>query len=60
MSVLTFTPLKRIAIERPITTFCVVAIGLTLPLQTALLLAGLDVLPRQARRIALPDSAPPP
>jgi membrane protease YdiL (CAAX protease family) len=45
MSVLTFTPLKRIAVERPITTLCVVAIGLTLPLQTALLLAGLDVLP---------------
>jgi membrane protease YdiL (CAAX protease family) len=45
MPVLTLTPLKRIAAERPITTLCVVAIGLTLPLQTALLLAGLDLFP---------------
>jgi hypothetical protein len=43
MSVLTFPHLKRIAVERPITTLCVVAIGLTLPLQTALLLAGIDL-----------------
>ena len=45
MSVPTFPHLKRIAVKRPITTLCVVAIGLTLPLQTALLLAGLDVFP---------------
>jgi membrane protease YdiL (CAAX protease family) len=43
MSVLTFPHLKRVAVERPITTLCVVAIGLTLPLQTALLLAGIDL-----------------
>ena len=45
MSVPTFLHLKRIAVKRPITTLCVVAIGLTLPLQTALLIAGLDVFP---------------
>ena len=45
MSVPTFLHLKRIAVKRPITTLCVVAIGLTLPLQTALLLAGLNVFP---------------
>ena len=45
MSVPTFLHLKRIAVERPITTLCVVAIGLTLPLQTALLIAGLNVFP---------------
>jgi uncharacterized protein len=43
MSVLTLPQLKRVAAERPITTLCVVAIGLTLPLQTALLLAGIDL-----------------
>jgi membrane protease YdiL (CAAX protease family) len=45
MSVPTFPHLKRIAVSRPITTLCVVAIGLTLPLQTALLIAGLNVFP---------------
>ena len=45
MSVPTFLHLKRIAVKRPITTLCVVAIGLTLPLQTALLIAGLNVFP---------------
>jgi uncharacterized protein len=45
MPVLTSPHLKRIAVERPITTLCVVAIGLTLPLQTALLLAGVDLFP---------------
>ena len=37
--------MRRYAVARPITTLCVVAIGLTLPLQTGLLLAGLDVFP---------------
>ena len=45
MSVPTSPHLKRIAVERPITTLCVVAIGLTVPLQTALLLAGVDLFP---------------
>jgi membrane protease YdiL (CAAX protease family) len=35
--------MRRIAIERPIITLCVVAIGLSLPLQTALLLADVDL-----------------
>jgi hypothetical protein len=35
--------LKRLAVERPVTSLCVVAIGLTLPLQVALLLAGVDL-----------------
>jgi uncharacterized protein len=36
-------PLRRYATEHPITALCVVAIGLTVPLQMALLVAGLDV-----------------
>src|SRR3954454_6300698 len=45
MSITVMPRLKRVAVERPITTLCVVAIGLTLPLQTALLLAGIDLFP---------------
>ena len=43
MSVSTLAFLRRTAVKRPITTFCVVVIGLTLPLLTALLLAGVDL-----------------
>ena len=43
MSVLTVPQLKRVAVERPITTLSVIAIGLNLPLQTTLLLAGIDL-----------------
>ena len=37
--------IRRYTAQHPITALCVVAIGLTVPLQTALLVAGLDVLP---------------
>jgi membrane protease YdiL (CAAX protease family) len=37
--------MRRYAVQHPVTSLCVVAIGLTLPLQTGLLLAGLDVFP---------------
>jgi uncharacterized protein len=37
--------MKRYAVAHPITALCVVAIGLSLPLQMGLLLAGLDVFP---------------
>ena len=37
--------MKRYAIEHPVPALCVVAIGLTLPLQFGLLVAGLDVFP---------------
>jgi membrane protease YdiL (CAAX protease family) len=37
--------MKRYAVQRPITALCVVAVGLTVPLQMALLVAGLDVFP---------------
>ena len=37
--------MRSIAVRYPVMTLCVVAIGLTLPLQMALLLAGLDVFP---------------
>ncbi len=36
---------KRRAVDRPVTALCVVAVGLTLPLQTALLLSGIDLFP---------------
>jgi membrane protease YdiL (CAAX protease family) len=38
-------PLRRYATQHPITVLCVVAIGLTVPLQMGLLVAGLDVFP---------------
>jgi membrane protease YdiL (CAAX protease family) len=37
--------MRRYAVQHPVTALCVVAIGLTLPLQMGLLLAGLDVFP---------------
>ena len=37
--------MKRYAVTHPITALCVVAIGLSLPLQFGLLVAGLDVFP---------------
>jgi hypothetical protein len=45
MSVTTPGHFKHVAVQRPVTTLCVVAVGLTLPLQTALLLAGVDLFP---------------
>jgi membrane protease YdiL (CAAX protease family) len=38
-------PAKRYAVTHPVTALCVVAIGLTLSLQTGLLLAGVDLFP---------------
>ena len=53
MSVLTVPHLKRVAVDRPITTLCVVAIGPTLPLQTGLLLAGVDLFPGKLAELLL-------
>src|SRR4051795_431776 len=53
MSAITPSHLKRIAVERPITTLCVVAIGPTLILQTALLLAGVDLFPGKLAELVL-------
>ena len=50
--------MKHYAVQHPITTLCVVAIGLTVPLQMALLVAGLDVFPGQlAELVFLPGTA---
>ena len=38
-------PLRRYATQHPVTALCVVAIGLTVPLQMGLLVSGLDVFP---------------
>jgi membrane protease YdiL (CAAX protease family) len=45
MSARTLSHLRRIAVDRPITTLCLVAVGPTLALQTGLLLAGVDLFP---------------
>jgi uncharacterized protein len=53
MSVLTVPHLKQVAVDRPITTLSVIAIGLTLPLQTTLLLAGIDLFPGKLAELVL-------
>jgi membrane protease YdiL (CAAX protease family) len=53
MSTITPPHLKRIAIERPITTLCVAAIAPTLALQTGLLLAGVDLFPGKLAELVL-------
>ena len=53
MSTLTLPHLKQVAVDRPITTLCVVAIGPTLLLQTALLLAGVDLFPGKLAELVL-------
>jgi CAAX protease family protein len=49
----TVTHLKQIAVDRPITTLCVVAIVPTLILQTGLLLAGVDLFPGKLAELVL-------
>ena len=53
MSTVTLPHLKRVAVDRPITTLCVVAIGATLALQTGLLLAGVDLFPGKLAELVL-------
>jgi uncharacterized protein len=53
MSTVTLPYLKQVAVERPITTLCVVAIGPTLALQTGLLLAGVDLFPGKLAELVL-------
>jgi membrane protease YdiL (CAAX protease family) len=44
-------PVRAFATRRPVLTLCLLAIGLTVPLQMALLVAGLDVLPGKAAEL---------
>ena len=53
MSTATLPHLRRVAVDRPITTLCVVAIGATLALQTGLLLAGIDLFPGKLAELVL-------
>lgn len=53
MPTLTLPRPKEVAVDRPITTLCVVAIVPTLALQTALLIAGLDVFPGKLAELVL-------
>ena len=53
MSTVTLPHLRRVAVDRPITTLCVVAIGATLVLQTGLLLAGVDLFPGKLAELVL-------
>ena len=52
-STITRPHLKRVAVDRPITTLCVVAIVPTLLLQTGLLLAGIDLFPGKLAELLL-------
>ena len=45
--------MKRFAVARPVLTFCLVVIGVSLPLLTALLVAGLDVFPGKLAELLL-------
>jgi CAAX protease family protein len=45
--------MRQYAAQRPITALCVVAIGLTIPLQMALLVAGLNVFPGKLAELLL-------
>src|SRR4051794_41739300 len=53
MSTLTPPHLKQVAVDRPITTLCVVAIGPTLLLQAGLLLVGVDLFPGKLAELVL-------
>jgi len=53
MSTVTLPHLRRVAVDRPITTLCVVTIGPTLLLQTGLLLAGIDLFPGKLAELVL-------
>jgi membrane protease YdiL (CAAX protease family) len=53
MATATLPHLKQVAVDRPITTLCVVAIGPTLMLQTGLLLAGIDLFPGKLAELVL-------
>ena len=52
-STVTRPPLKQVAVDRPITTLCVVAILPTLMLLTGLLLAGVDLFPGKLAQLVL-------
>ena len=45
--------MKRFAVARPVTTLCLVVIGVSLPLLTGLLEAGLDLLPGKLAELLL-------
>jgi len=53
MSTVTHPHLKQVAVDRPITTLCVLTIGPTLALQTGLLLAGVDLFPGKLAELLL-------
>ena len=53
MSAVTVPHLKQVAVNRPITTLCVLVIGPTLVLQTGLLLAGIDLFPGKLAELVL-------
>ena len=53
MAAVTLPHLKQVAVDRPITTLCVVVIGPTLVLQTGLLLAGIDLFPGKLAELVL-------
>ncbi len=45
--------MKRFAVARPVTTLCLVVIGVSLPLLTGLLVAGVDLLPGKLAELLL-------
>ena len=45
--------MKRFAVARPVTTLCLVVIGVSLPLLTGLLVAGVDLLPGKLAELVL-------
>jgi len=53
MSTVTLSHLKQVAVDRPITTLCMLTIGPTLMLQTGLLLAGIDLFPGKLAELVL-------
>ncbi|WP_405070902.1 hypothetical protein OG558_15540 [Kribbella sp. NBC_01510] len=57
MSTVTPPYLKQVAVDRPITTLCVLTIGPTLALQTVLLLAGVDLFPGKLAELLLLTAA---
>jgi uncharacterized protein len=53
MSTLTLQRLKQVVVDRPISALCVLTIGPTLLLQTALLLAGVDLFPGKLAELVI-------
>jgi membrane protease YdiL (CAAX protease family) len=45
--------IREVAVRRPVLTFCLIAVGLTVGLQMTLLLAGLSVLPGKAAELLI-------